>query len=84
MWTTLLPRLAHGVMRNSILEKYEEIRVFDHPHPDDAEFGNGREDKTYIVCGPCSVQFQVWLEPEVDDWRNLHSDSSGLFNFDVE
>ena len=53
-------------------EAYRVIHVTDHPHPEDAELGNRKDEQSYILCGPCATEFPVWLEPDVDSFEELY------------
>jgi len=59
-----------------IEEHYRVVHVTDHPHPDDVEIGDDKEEESYVLCGPCAVDFRVWLNPDVDSFEELHPESA--------
>ena len=65
-------------------ERYYEITVVDHPHPEDVAVDNGADDKTHLLCGVCGLKFPVWLDPEADSKDDLYDDSNSLFDNDLD
>lgn len=57
-------------------EAYRVLTVTDHPHPEDVELGNIRDNRDYLLCGYCATELPVWLDPDADSVDDLHSKSA--------
>lgn len=56
-------------------EAYYNLSMKEHPHPEDMVGNNTPDERSWVLCGPCSAKLPVWLEPDVDSFEELHDES---------